>query len=120
MKKSFLKTAAIASIVLASGCASIINDKEQTVNILSSNGQKVEGTIRGLPFQAPAAVSLERGKRDVQIIPTTAGCQPTTIESGVAPFFWGNILTGGLLGSATDAVSEKMWEYDETVTIICS
>lgn len=108
------------SVVLASGCASIINDKEQTVNIITSNGEKVEGTINGMPMQAPSSVSVERSSRDIEIIPTTEGCQPTTMESGITPYFWGNLLTGGLLGSSTDAASQKMWEYEDSVIIPCN
>ncbi len=119
MNKRILKSAAVLSVVLSSGCASIINDKEQTINITASNGAKVEGTINGMPMEAPSSVSMVRSNRDIEIIPTTEGCQPTTMESGITPYFWGNLLTGGLLGSSTDAASKKMWEYEESVIITC-
>lgn len=119
MKKNFFKAAIASSIVLASGCASIINDKEQSVNIVTSNGKTVEGTVRGLPFTAPGQINLDRSRRDVRVLPASDDCQPTDIESEISPWFWGNVITGGLAGSGTDAVTEKMWEYDETITIIC-
>ena len=41
----------------------------------------------------------------------TEGCaKQTTLESKVDIKFFGNIITGGLLGSTTDYSTEKMWQ----------
>jgi len=116
---SILKTAAVLSVALASGCASIINDREQTVRVLTSNGQKVEAIMNGLPIEAPTSVSLPREGNSIDITPSTEGCEPTTLDVGISWLFWANIITGGATGSTTDAVSQKMWDYDDSVTINC-
>ncbi len=40
--------------ILMTGCASILNDKTQNVNVSTSNGQKVSGVVNGQVFTAPA------------------------------------------------------------------
>lgn len=119
MKKIAL-TAALASVVLMSGCASILNEKTQQINVTSSNAKEIQGTIDGAQFKGPGVVSVLREKRSKIINVETAGCtKQTALESNVDPKFFINILTGGGLGSTTDYATEKMWKYNETVVIAC-
>ena len=37
--------------------------------------------------------------------------QTATIHTKLNAWFWGNIICGGLLGSATDGISGAMWEF---------
>ena len=63
---------------------------------------------------------MERASADKVVIVDNPECQKeTSLKSSVAPIFFGNILIGGLLGSTTDAATQKMWKYEENVVIDC-
>jgi hypothetical protein len=107
-------------ITLASGCASIINDKNQNINVVTSNGRKAEVLIDGMPFQAPGVASVKRTKADKIITSKDPKCTQTTVApSTVDNVFFINILSGGVFGSTTDYSTEKMWKYQDTVMISC-
>lgn len=110
----------VAAMLAATGCATIINDKTQKVNINTSNGAKVTGTVDGVPFQAPGIVDLTRSKQDKVLVVDDANCSKETIAAKkLDPIFFINFLSGGAFGSTTDYASEKMWKYDENLTISC-
>ena len=102
------------------GCATILNEETQPVNISASNGKPIEGTIAGTPFTAPGIVNVKRAQ-DGQIAKvSTPGCTPeTAIPASVDSKFFINILTGGTFGSTTDMSTEEMWKYQDAVTISC-
>ncbi len=107
-------------IVAGSGCASILNEKTQNVNVVTSNGHKAEVSIDGMPFQVPGVASFKRAKGDKLITTRDSKCNPTTVApSTVDNVFFINILSGGVFGSTTDYGTEKMWKYQDTVMISC-
>lgn len=117
MKKVF---AAIAVVSLVSGCSTIINDKEQKVNVSTSSGEKISGTVNGQPFTAPGVVSLQRENKNKIFATSNEKCAKETVaEKSVDPVFFVNILSGGPFGSTTDYSSEKMWKYSESIVISC-
>lgn len=111
---------ASASVLLITGCASIINDKEQRINVTTSTGKSVSGTVNGQAFSAPGIVTVTReNKNKIFAVDDGACAKETVAEKTVDPVFFVNILSGGPFGSTTDYSSEKMWKYAETVTISC-
>jgi protein involved in sex pheromone biosynthesis len=117
----FAVSATIAAVMMMSGCATVFNDKSQTVNVKSSNGQTVKGVVDGVPFQTPGAVAVLRTKNAKVFNVEAEGCaKQTTLESKVDVKFFGNILLGGLFGSTTDYSTDKMWKYEDNVTISCN
>jgi len=119
MKKIAL-SAVIAAVTLMSGCASILNDKVQKVNVASSNGKPITGNVDGATFTAPGVVSLTRAKAAKIIYVETEGCaKQTVVDNSVDPKFFINVLTGGAIGSTTDYATEKMWKYSDNVVISC-
>lgn len=118
--KNILGLSVVASIVLMTGCASIINDKTQMVNITASNGAKVSANADGKVFQTPAIVGLQRSKLDKIITTTDSNCNPQTLApKKVDPIFFINVLSGGGFGSTTDYATEKMWKYEDNLVISC-
>ncbi len=112
--------ALVSALLLATGCATIINDQTQKVNIATSNGAKVKGTIDGMPFEAPGVVDITRAKQNKVIMVENADCTKETVAAKkVDSVFFINILSGGALGSTTDYATEKMWKYEDTITIAC-
>ncbi len=109
-----------AFFVLLTGCASILNEKDQKINIMTSNNSPIKGSIDGIPFTGPGIVSVTRSKADKVLIVDSEACnKQTLLPTSVDTVFWINVLTGGTFGSSTDYSTEKMWKYQDTVIIPC-
>ena len=121
MKLSILNCSfAVFALVTMSGCASIINEKTQKINVTTSSGDEVEVLIDGMPFEAPGIATVTRAKADKIVTTKNKKCTASTImPSSVDSVFWINILSGGVFGSTTDYSTEKMWKYQDSVTITC-
>jgi hypothetical protein len=119
MKKLALISACVAATVL-SGCASILNEKTQQINVSASNGKEIVGTIGGQEFKGPGIVNVTRENKNKVLVAKTEGCtKETVMEKSVDSKFWINILSGGVFGSSTDYSSEKMWRYSENIVVSC-
>ncbi|AXE29512.1 adenosine deaminase [Chromobacterium phragmitis] len=117
--KLLLLPAALLALGLT-GCASILNDQTQQVNVSSSTGTEIKGTIDGQAFKAPGIVNLKRENKNKIIMTETEGCaQQTVAEKTVDPKFFINILSGGAFGSTTDYSTEKMWKYSDNIVVSC-
>ena len=109
-----------AAVAMSAGCASILNEKTQKINVTTSTGEKAQVLIDGMPFEAPGIATVTRTKADKVITSKDPKCNESTIvPSKVDTVFFINVLSGGVFGSTTDYASEKMWKYDDTVTISC-
>ena len=116
-------SAALVSVALLSGCASILNDKTQRINVVSSNGKTFDGTIDGVPFTGPGIVSIPRSSSSKIISVSTAGCtKQTALESNLDIKFLGNVLIPyfGSTGSTIDYSTDKMWKYAENAIVSCN
>ncbi len=102
------------------GCATILNDDTQRVNVTTSGNVKTEIQINGQTYQAPLIVTLDRAEKDVVIKAKNPNCtQEYLLKSKVDNKFWLNILSGGTFGSTTDYASEEMWAYQDEVELKC-
>ncbi|MDD4977158.1 MAG: hypothetical protein PHI29_00840 [Gallionella sp.] len=111
---------ALLVVATLSGCASILNDKTQAVNVSSSTGDAIKGTVNGQPFTAPGVVNLTRENKNKVFVTETEGCAKETVaEKSVDSKFFINILSGGSFGSTTDYSTDKMWRYSDSVVISC-
>lgn len=118
MKVTYISTIAFA--LTLSGCASILNDKTQAINVASSTGSEIQGTVNGMPFKGPGVVNVVREKKDKLFLTETEGCAKETVaEKSVDGKFFVNILSGGAFGSSTDYSTDKMWKYNDNVIISC-
>lgn len=122
MKKKILIALPLISAMLFSGCATILGGgNSQTVSINSS--KQMKGTMKyedgegEQHFTTPATLSVERRSVDIILESKDEEFNQTTIESKMNPWFLGNIIFGGLIGSTTDSVGGAAWKYDETVNI---
>lgn len=105
-------TAAIATLSLITGCASIVGDKEETVTIKSSpkdanitiTDERSEEIYSG---NTPTTVQLQKsdgsyfGGKTYSVKLTKDGYKPHTTQIGSSPSGWyigGNIVFGGLIG----------------------
>lgn len=110
-----------SAMVVATGCASIITDDTAFINVRTSNGEETKITIDGQDYNAPGLVTVAKTGTDKIVIAQNSNCdRETLVEKEIEPAFWGNILTGGLLGSTTDNATDKMWTYSDSVVVNCS
>jgi hypothetical protein len=114
---------AVAFIALGvSGCSTLFGDSQALINVRASNGQAFEGQLSdGTFLKAPGTVAFRKdGSQPVKIITNDKACASvTTVDRQIDGIFWANVISGGLLGSGTDYVSGKMWDYDTNVIIAC-
>ncbi|MET1219475.1 MAG: adenosine deaminase [Glaciecola sp.] len=117
MKKLFI---AVAAASLLSGCATLTTDATQRVNVMTTNSKQVQASVAGNTFQAPGSVVITRDGKEKVITVADSDCANTTaVPKKITTAFWGNIIIGGLLGSTTDTVTGKMYDYDDQVIIQC-
>jgi len=118
-----MKVIYVSTLLLAmclTGCASILNDKTQSINVSSSTGSDIQGTVNDMPFRAPGVVNVIRENKDKVFLTETEGCAKATVtEKSVDTKFFINILSGGPIGSSTDYSTDKMWKYNDNVIISC-
>ena len=93
------------------GCATIIHGTSQRVGISSSpTGAKVsvDGKIWG---DAPLFASLSRSDEHIVTL-ELSGYEKSqfTITKSVSGWVWGNIIFGGLIGLAVDAISGGLYD----------
>jgi hypothetical protein len=118
--RKLLFPAAICGVVFLSGCASIMNEADQKINVTTSGNKAITGNVNGVPFTAPGVVTVKREKAAKILNVDTAGCtKQTTLPNEVDSKFWINVLSGGPFGSSTDYGTEKMWKYQDNVAIAC-
>lgn len=119
MKKILLL--AVATTLMASGCASIMTAETQSINVTTSNNKQAEVTIDDKTITAPGMVVVLRDGKDKVVKSSSAGCDSVTlIKKNVTPVFFGNIVIGGVLGSTTDSATGKMWDYADNVEVSCA
>ena len=103
--------AAAAAIVTAAACATIMHGTTQDVGISSTpTGSSV--TIDNKPLgNTPVIAKLARKDHHIVKI-EMPGYQPfeSTITRKVSGWVWGNILFGGLIGLAVDAISGGLYK----------
>lgn len=94
------------------GCATIVSGGEQSVTFNSEpDGATV--VINGVSMgKTPVTIPLKRESKRTVVF-TKDGYKPFSAEmtTTVNGWFFGNILTGGLLGSSTDSSSGAINEY---------
>ena len=103
--------ALITSAIALTACASIMHGTSQDVGISStptSASVTVDNTAQG---QTPFVAKLSR--KDNHIIHIAAdGYQPAdlTLTRSTSGWVWGNLLFGGLIGLAVDAISGGLYK----------
>lgn len=112
MKKIACVTAVfVGTALILAGCCSIVHGTRQKIGVSSSpTGAKV--FVNDVPMgTTPAALDLDRdGTHKVRI--ELDGYEPyeMVITRSVSGWVWGNILFGGLIGLAIDAIDGALYQ----------
>ncbi len=103
---------ALSSMALFSGCATIVSGKVQEVSF-QSNPEGATVTVGGkIIGKTPITVQLDR-KKTPPLMFELQGYQKISTQMGttIEPWFLGNFIIGGLIGSTTDGLSGAIHEY---------
>jgi outer membrane lipoprotein-sorting protein len=120
MKFKIVFTFALATVFL-SGCATILTEDTHKMNVSTSTGQKIDVEIDGTTQVVPGIVSIKKENKNKILVTKNEACTGSTqLTKEVETAFFINILSGGVFGSSTDFGSEKMWKYQDSVTITCN
>lgn len=111
-------------IMLLSGCSTIIEGSTQTVNFSTGMDKQIHAVITSsggtIPVILPQALAVNKSSNDLVINIKDGNCvlpSTTIVKSHLNPWFWGNIIFGGLIGSTTDSASGAAWEYDNNILV---
>ncbi len=112
MKYSNPLITATLFLTLITGCASIVTGRDQTLTFNSEpDGATV--TVAGkVVGKTPLSVQINKGKNQSLTFEKEGYKTYTTqLSTTMNPWFWGNIVIGGLLGSTTDGASGAINEF---------
>jgi len=111
MKHAFALVLAL-SLPVFSGCASIVSGSKQELSFQSTpDGASV--TVNGrIIGKTPITTQLDK-KADQTVVFSKDGYKPVTMQltTSLDPWFWGNIVLGGLIGSTVDGLSGAVHQY---------
>lgn len=102
----------IAYAALFGGCASIVGGTTQEMTFQSSPEEALV-TVSGRPMgKTPVTVQLDK-KEAQSLVFSKNGYKPVTkdLTTTLEPWFWGNILLGGVYGTTTDLASGAIHKY---------
>ncbi len=120
MKRAILLAGLLSASALTTGCATILSDDTQKINIATTNNKAITAMVDGKSVSLPGVVEVTRKNQDLMVTTSDADCTSSTAAGkSVNSMFWVNILSGGPFGSSTDYGTEKMWQYDENIMIHC-
>lgn len=101
--KYLIRLTILSIVVLVNGCASIVTGSSQTITFSSEPSEAtviVSGNIVG---KTPVSVKIKKGKHQFLTFEKEGYKTFTTqMSTSMNPWFWGNVIFGGLLGSTTD------------------
>lgn len=113
MKKLLLGFIALSSLWLT-GCASIVDGNSQSMSF-ASNPDGATVYLNGAAIgKTPVTINAKRQGSSQPLRFSKEGFKDTEIQmiSTVNPWFFGNIVIGGLLGSTTDGMSGAAFKYE--------
>lgn len=95
-----------------SACASIVSGSHEEVTF-NSNPDDAIVRVNGRTIGKTPITSSLKKKADQTLVFEKEGYKPLTmqLETHMDPWFWGNIVLGGLIGSTTDGLSGAVHEY---------
>ncbi|TBW57618.1 PEGA domain-containing protein [Marinobacter halodurans] len=101
-----------ATALLSSGCASIVSGTDQKMTFNSEPDEAVVTVSGRVLGKTPITVDVDRDSNQ-SITFEKEGYKTYTAQLSTTtnPWFFGNIVFGGLLGSTTDGVSGAIHEY---------
>ncbi len=111
MKLKTISPIILFSLLIA-GCASIMSGTTQQITFQSTpDGATVK--VNGKPLgRTPLTIQLDKEKsQSLTVEKEGYKTFTTSMDTKLDPWFWGNIVLGGVIGSTTDGINGSMNEY---------
>ena len=108
-----------------SSCATIISGTTTSVNLSPSDPEaenvkvQVQSKYSVQNITLPGSIMVKKGSGSLNVV-VKDKCfreQATVVNSKVDYWFLGNIITGGVFGTTTDALSGALWTYDDAAVV---
>lgn len=114
----------MALLMMATGCASIVNGKNQSVSVSTAPVQGATCSLENnkgkwyIP-STPSSVTVERSYRDLQINCDKKGYREGTkkVASATKGMAFGNILFGGVIGAGVDMADGAAYDYPSDIQV---
>lgn len=118
MKKHII----ITSLLSLTACASIVSGAQQSLSVTTSpsNAQCSLTSDKGTWFinNTPGTVTVHRALADMTVSCKKDELQGSNIaKSSIQPIEFGNILTGGIIGLAIDAMTGAGYDYPNPIDV---
>lgn len=119
---------ALVALPMFTGCASIVNGPTQNINIATHDSKTLEPISANCTVSnaegsttvvTPSSVSVNRDSSPLSVSCVEGGYsdRTETFDSRMSGWMFGNILFGGLVGIAVDAISGSAMEYLDNLKV---
>lgn len=110
---------AAGAVATLSACATLVTGRDQLVSFNSNPAGatvSVDGRVLG---ETPLSLALQK-RANQRLVFKKDGFTPVemSLDTTVNPWFFGNILIGGLLGSTTDGASGSVYRYSPSYYMV--
>jgi hypothetical protein len=111
MKKQLAKASLLLMIFFIGSCATIMKGTTQTITI-NSNIDDAEIFLEGIKIgETPFVGMIAKNKDALRVEKDGYKDYTLSLSKSLEPIFWGNIITGGTLGSITDFATGAAYAY---------
>lgn len=106
-----IKTLAVASVIMLASCATIVKGTKQMVSI-NSNVSGATVYLDDIEIgKTPFVGEIPKGKKVMRVEMKGYDSYTIPLSTSLEGIFWGNIITGGTIGSITDLASGAAYQY---------
>ena len=113
-------------LLLLSNCATLVSGTTTSINLQSSNPDYEEpikvqvsnrNTIQTITLPGTTTVKRDSDSLDIVVKDKCFRETQSKVNSRVNYWTLGNVITGGLTGTTTDALSGALWTYDDSYIV---
>jgi hypothetical protein len=120
--------AGLLAVLALPGCASIVTGTNHTMALASEPAGatcKLErgGETIGYVNQTPSTAAFSKSSKPIVVSCTEEARNLrgiSTVQPGIQPWFFGNLILGGIVGIIIDASSGAIAEYPSSTTVVLS
>ncbi len=123
MKKPICNVIMLVSILLLSGCASILTGTSQKINLSTPPADGAHCTLTNNKgqwnVQTPGQVKVHKSFNDISIVCKKKGYKTarTKVASNTKAAVFGNAILGGGVGAGVDMADGAAYSYPQNITL---
>lgn len=103
----------VCFIMVITGCATIIHGKFQKLEVSTEPQGAIVTASDGRTTTTPGMLKIDRSKQTYTLNIKKEGYEDVnmTLKRGIDPWFWGNILIGGIIGIVVDMSTGAAYKF---------